>query len=174
MSDIPLKNEADRNIYQSMQAYESTLVQAHMGVTAKYAALALQGSFVLNGTVGIAAFTSPVMKSYWPVACCAAGAVFAVIAAILACIGQFQLFSRDISYHYGHVCASFARSVERKESICRTIRVGPTYQTKIHGPRNIPEDRSNIYLVFSLASVVLSVVGFCVGLFLTLQAYVEA
>lgn len=46
-----LKTDSDRAAFQAFMAFKGTLAQAHLAAFTKYAALALQGAFLLNGAV---------------------------------------------------------------------------------------------------------------------------
>ena len=162
MSDtIQIKNETDKAVYQTMAAYEASLIQAHLAAITKFSALAIQGTFVLNGTVGIAAFSVVRTESHWPLLFCAAGALCAVLAACFAYLAQSKFFVLDKEYHYSRVRLYFSRAQEEdpesKRKNCKNLR---WYR--------------NVWLDMALLCVAGSLVLFCLGLSQTIQSYVQA
>ena len=91
--------ENGRQYYQSMMENEGLLIQAHIDAVTKFKVLALQGAFVLNGTVGVAAFIQLKGVSLCPVVICGVGALFAVFASVAALFEQYKLKKYDIENH---------------------------------------------------------------------------
>ena len=152
MSDtIQLKNETDKAVYQTMTAYEASLIQAHLAAITRYATLAMQGAFILNGTVGIAAFSAARTGSVCALVCCAVGALFAVLAACFAYVVQYNLFDIDKEWHYSRVRLYFSRAkeedVESSSQSCNTL---PLYR--------------NVWFCMALGCVAGSLLLFCIGL----------
>lgn len=87
------KKDKMAEILSQPQVYGS-IVAAHVQAFCRFAALAIQGCFLLNATVGIAAFAQRA-KSIWPILPCAAGAILAICAAYLAYKAQFYFARED-------------------------------------------------------------------------------
>lgn len=90
-----LKNETDIAAHQSFMNFKGALVQAHLSAFTKYACLALQGAFLLNATVGIAAF-SDLENGKPSVVACAVGAILAIASAFFAYISQRLFLTCDL------------------------------------------------------------------------------
>lgn len=162
MSDtFQIKNETDRAVYQTMTAYEAALMQAHLAAITKFSALAIQGSFVLNGTVGVAAFSVVGAENHCPLLLCATGALCAVLAACFAYLAQSKFFAIDKECHYSRVRRYFLQAQEEdqesKRQRCKNLR-----------PYHI------VWFDMALLCVAGSLVLFCFGLWYTVQAYVQA
>lgn len=93
--EYTLKTDGDRAFYQSYMAFYGSIVQAHLNAITKYASMAIQGTFILNGTVGIAAF-SQIQNGRGALVCCACGAICSILAAYFAYITQQMFFAADV------------------------------------------------------------------------------
>lgn len=93
-----LKTDSDRAAFQAFMAFKGTLAQTHLAAFTKYAALALQGAFLLNGSVGFAAFAQR-SESVCSLVLCAVGAVSALVSAGSAYIAQRHFLSLDLMEH---------------------------------------------------------------------------
>lgn len=89
-----LKSETDIAVYQAFMSYKGGLAQGHLSAFTKYACLALQGEFLLNATVGIAAFSEQ-ENGKIAVAFCAIGAILAIASSFLAYISQRFFLEHD-------------------------------------------------------------------------------
>lgn len=96
---VTLGDEHRATMLQAFMTYEAYLAQAHVAAFTKYASLALQGAFLLNGSVGVAAFSSRAMGSVWPLVLCAAGAICAVFGAGVAYLAQKAFLALDLLAH---------------------------------------------------------------------------
>ena len=118
-----LENESDRAAFQAFNTYKGALVQAHMNAFTKYATLAMQGAFLLNGSVGCAAFSQRA-ESAFPLICCAVGALFAILSAGAAYFSQNSFFSLDMKAHAQEVRRYFLLSPVPDSEFHKTMTWG--------------------------------------------------
>lgn len=157
---ITLKTEEQRAIFQSMKAYEGALVQTYMSAMTKFASMAIQGAFILNGTVGIAAFASKNIGSYYPVFLCSLGAVCALLASCFAFLAQRKIFVLDRNIHDENVIITLGKL---EDKIFALERLNQYLQKR--------ENSRNFWILLCVFSVVLSIGLFCYGLYQTMQIY---
>lgn len=118
-----LEDESDRAAFQAFNTYKGALVQAHMNAFTKYATLAMQGAFLLNGSVGFAAFSQRA-ESAFPLICCAVGALFAILSAGAAYVAQNKFFSLDMKAHAQDVRHYFLLSPAPETEIHTEMKKG--------------------------------------------------
>ena len=157
---ITLKTEEQRAIFQSMKAYEGALVQTYMSAMTKFASMAIQGAFILNGTVGIAAFASKNIGSYYPVFLCSLGAVCALLASCFAFFAQRKIFVLDRYIHDENVIIALG---EREYKILAIERLNKRLQERAN--------YRNVWILLCVFCIALSIGLFCYGLWQTMQIY---
>lgn len=172
---IEIRSDADKTVFQALKSFEGALVQAHLETLTKFASMAIQGAFILNGTVGIAAFATDTMSRVYPVILCSFGAVCALISACFAFFAQRKHFSYERDRH----------SAEVYNWLSYAIHPEVTDQLFLNAPLpygSIPPTRNrassvtllpykNPWAVASAVFVVLSIVLFCIGLWITIWIY---
>lgn len=95
---VTLKTDSDRVAFQAFMTFKGALGQAHLAAFTKYAVLALQGAFLLNGSVGFAAFAQR-SENVCSLFLCAAGAVSALVSAGSAYFAQRHFLALDLMEH---------------------------------------------------------------------------
>lgn len=81
-------------VYQAIMQLRGQVASAHIRAQAMFASMAIRGMFVLNGFVGIGAFSS---TNKCALICCAVGALFAIAAALSAYKTQEIIMAQDLS-----------------------------------------------------------------------------
>lgn len=157
---ITLKTEEQRAIFQSMKAYEGALVQTHVSAMTKFASMAIQGAFVLNGTVGIAAFASRDIESYYPIFLCSIGALCALLSSFFAFLAQRKIFVLDRYIHDENVIITLGKL---EDKIFAVERLNKYLQER--------ENSRNFWILLCVFFVALSIGLFCYGLWQTMQIY---
>ena len=142
-----LENETDIAVYQVFMSYKGVLAQGHLSAFTKYACLALQGEFLLNATVGIAAFSEQ-ENGKIAVAFCAIGAILAIASSFLAYISQRFFFEHDTFYLDSYIRKYFQISYPEPEKAYFWIKL---------------KSRTSLLLTIgtSVASLICFVCGLC-------------
>lgn len=157
---ISLQTDDQRAIYQSMKAYEGALVQTHVSAMTKFASMAIQGVFILNGTVGVAAFASKNIGSLYPVFLCSMGAVCALFAAFFAFFAQRKIFLLDRCIHDEEVIIALGPTKDRVSALDR--------YSQYHLQRTWCR---NPWILLCTVCIVVSIGLFLYGLWQTMQIY---
>lgn len=87
-------------VYQAVMQLRGQVASAHIRAQAMFASMAIRGVFVLNGVVGIGAFS---FTNKYALLCCALGALFAISAAFFAYRTQEIIMAQDLSALRAHV-----------------------------------------------------------------------
>lgn len=126
-----LANEANRAAFQAFTSFKGILVQTHLAAITRYATLALQGAFLLNGTVGIAAFSHR-SESVLPLVLCVCGALLAILSAGCSYLTQKYFFALDCLVYNLEIKIYFGlsdtngeerRNAHKKSNLCLGISI---------------------------------------------------
>lgn len=82
------------SVYQALMQLRGQVAAAHIRAEATFAAMAIRGVFVLNGVVGVGAFSATNKPA---LICCALGALFAILAAYFAYRTQEIMMASDLA-----------------------------------------------------------------------------
>ena len=162
MPDVPiyLRTETQKTVYQAMKTYEGSLIQAYMAAMTKFSSMTIQGTFVLNGSVGIAAFASSNIENAYPVFLCSIGAVCALLASFFALLAQKRVFELAMMIHYDEEILALGENKAFVETI-----------SHLYENKSKQFWYKNHYVYLCVLCIVFSICFFCIGLYQTMQIY---
>ena len=162
MPNVPIviRTEIQKAVFQVMKAYEGALVQTYVAAMTKFASLVIRGAFILNGTVGVAAFASGNTGSSYPVFLCSLGALFALLSSCFAFLAQRRIFVLELYIHYEETIVALAQDISLDETMCH-----------LQKHKNAKVWYKNFWFFLCALCIAFSIGLFCYGLYQTMQIY---